>query len=65
MTFVDQTTSIPVQTTLIPVQDAMDSSDSSELNPNPYCLKSGDNLCSVLVTELLIDASTIHLGHGQ
>ena len=32
----------------------VDSSDSNELNPNPYCLKSGDNPGSILVIELLI-----------
>ena len=42
------------QTASIPVQDVVDSSDSIELNPNPYYLKSGDNPGSVLVTELLI-----------
>ena len=37
------------------VPDPVDSSDSNELNPNPYCLKSGDNPSSILVTELLIE----------
>ena len=36
------------------VPDPVDSSDSNELNPNPYCLKSGDYHGSILVTELLI-----------
>ena len=32
----------------------MDSSNSNELNPNPYFLKNGDNHSSILVIELLI-----------
>ena len=36
------------------VPDLVDSSDSNELNPNPYCLKSGDYHGSILVTKLLI-----------
>ena len=47
MASVDQASSL-----LVP--DPVDSSDSNELNPNPYCLKSGDYHGSILVTELLI-----------
>ena len=42
------------QASLNLVPDPVDSSDSNELNPNPYCLKSGDYPGSILVTELLI-----------
>ena len=42
------------QASLNLVPDPVDSSDSNELNPNPYCLKSGDYHGSILITELLI-----------
>ncbi|XP_030963776.1 eukaryotic translation initiation factor 4G-like [Quercus lobata] len=42
------------QASSVPVPDPVDSSDSNELHPDPYCLKSGDNPGSILVTELLI-----------
>ncbi|XP_065618411.1 putative germin-like protein 8-1 [Quercus suber] len=42
------------QTSSLPVPDPVGSSDSNELNTNPYCLKSGDNPGSILVTDLLI-----------
>ena len=42
------------QASSLPVPDPVGSSDSNELNPNPYYLKSGDNPGSILVTDLLI-----------
>ena len=42
------------QASSISVLDPVDSSDSNDLNPNPYSLKTGDNPGSILVTELLI-----------